>query len=299
MKQLKLSRCALCGSDDKLELSHIIPKMVIRNLKKTAISNIRSVENPNKPIQDSEKHYMLCGKCEDLFSEYEKYFSDNIFQPYLKKEKVSYDYDRRLFYFLTSLSWRSLYMDLLDFVANDVVGIDALECLISSEKIMSEYLLNKRNDIGCIEHHIFFFDRIDSTGGNNGFNTSDFRPHVTFHRGEFSYTICNENNHTYLTFTNMMGLMVITFYSKGEEEYWDNTQITNGNGVIEARNQKMQSIVCNEMIYIMENTKNVTSTMSNIQQEKIKERIEKEKDKISSYAIYQDWIDDMRIEDKR
>ncbi|MFR8121942.1 MAG: hypothetical protein ACLU77_09320 [Waltera sp.] len=48
-------------------------------------------------------------------------------------------------------------MDILDFVENSVVGIDALECLIESEKIMNEFLRGKRNDLGKIENHIFFF----------------------------------------------------------------------------------------------------------------------------------------------
>ena len=62
-----LTKCALCGNEAELELSHTVPKMAVRTLKKTAIGNIRSTENPNKTIQDSEKLYMLCGDCEDLF----------------------------------------------------------------------------------------------------------------------------------------------------------------------------------------------------------------------------------------
>lgn len=136
-------------------MSHIIPKMAVRTLKKTSVGNIRNSENPNMVVQDSEKHYMLCGNCEDLFSEDETYFANLMFHPYLKGEKSKFDYDSRLFYFLTSVSWRSLYWDLLDFVENHVVGIDALECLIKSEKIMREFLLNKRTDIEYIENHIF------------------------------------------------------------------------------------------------------------------------------------------------
>ncbi len=66
-------------------------------------------------------------------------------------------YDENLAYFITSVNWRSLYLDILDFVENSVVGIDALECLIESEKIMNEFLRGKRNDLGKIENHIFFF----------------------------------------------------------------------------------------------------------------------------------------------
>ncbi len=76
-----LTKCALCGNEAELELSHTVPKMAVRTLKKTAIGNIRSTENPNKTIQDSEKLYMLCGDCEDLFSEKETWFANKIFHP--------------------------------------------------------------------------------------------------------------------------------------------------------------------------------------------------------------------------
>ena len=141
-----LTKCALCGNEAELELSHTVPKMAVRTLKKTAIGNIRSTENPNKTIQDSEKLYMLCGDCEDLFSEKETWFANKIFHPYLKKEKTIFDYDENLAYFITSVNWRSLYLDILDFVENSVVGIDALECLIESEKIIIVEMFDERKD---------------------------------------------------------------------------------------------------------------------------------------------------------
>lgn len=57
--------CALCRENKELELSHIVPKFVIRYLKKTSTGAIRNMENPNKIAQDGEKHYLLCGDCED------------------------------------------------------------------------------------------------------------------------------------------------------------------------------------------------------------------------------------------
>lgn len=290
-----LEQCALCGSDSKLELSHIIPKMVVRKLKETSVGNIRNVDNPNSTVQDSEKHYMLCGTCEDLFSDYEKYFSDVMFQPYIKDEKTQYDYDDRLFYFLTSLSWRSLYWDLIDFVKNNVVGIDALECVVESERIMKAYLQKRRTDIGGIEHHIFFFDQIEMVAGQNKIMEEDLRPHATFHRSEFSYTVCFENERTYATLTNMMGLMVITLYSKGENELWENTQIYNGRGLIKAKNQGIKSVLCNEFEDIMERTKMAADRMSDKQKQKVVERLNKAGNGLCSSAVYKDWIDDADI----
>ena len=38
-----------------MELSHIIPKMAVRTLKKTSVGSNRNTDNPNMAIQDSEK----------------------------------------------------------------------------------------------------------------------------------------------------------------------------------------------------------------------------------------------------
>lgn len=289
----KFKKCALCGAEADLELSHIVPKMVMRTLKKTAVGNIRNSENPNIPAQDSEKHYLLCGNCEDLFSEKETYFANNLFHPYIKREKKKFDYDSKLFYFLTSLSWRSLYLDLIDFTENHVVGIDALEHLIYCEKIMKDYLLNSRNNIESIEHHIFFFDRIREITGNA--EIADLRPHVTFHRGINSYTFCFEDDGTYGTITNMMGIVLITLYKKGCQEKWERTQIQNGIGSIEAKDQRITSVVGNEFTHILRTAQAASNCISEKQMGKIVEKLKNKADKIKDYPVFLDWQSDHEL----
>lgn len=293
---MELKKCALCGLEKKLELSHIVPKMAIRTLKKTSVGSIRSTENPNVPVQDSEKHYMLCGDCEDLFSENETYFANHLFHPYLKKEKIEFDYDERLFYFLTSVSWRSLYWDILDFVENHVVGIDALECLIASEKIMRDYLLHRRTDILDIEKHIFFFDEIRDITQKNGVDISKMRPHATFHRGIGSYTFCNEEQKTYATITNMLGIIILTFYHLGKDENWENTKIINGVGSIEARNQRIISVVGNEFTNMLQVTQAASESISETQQQKINAKLQKVgMETFQQSAAFADWMSDERL----
>lgn len=292
----KFKKCALCGVETNLELSHIVPKMVMRTLKKTAAGNIRNSENPNIPAQDSEKHYMLCGSCEDLFSEKETYFANILFHPYIKKGKTKFDYDSKLFYFLTSLSWRSLYLDLIDFVENHVVSIDVLEHLISCEKIMKDYLLNGRNDIKAIEHHIFFFNEIREITGN--IEMAGLRPHVTFHRGIISYTFCSGDDGTHGTITNMMGIVLITLYKKGSREKWEGTQILNSIGSIEVKNQLITSVVGNEFTNILKTTQSATNSISEKQMGKIVENLKNKADKIKDYPVFQDWLSDRDLQKK-
>lgn len=64
----RYGKCALCGTEAELQLSHIIPKFVGRYLKETSIGNIRNHALSERVVQDIEKHYLLCHECEELFS---------------------------------------------------------------------------------------------------------------------------------------------------------------------------------------------------------------------------------------
>lgn len=43
----------------------------------------------------------------------------------------------------------------------------------------------------------------------------------TEHRGITSYTFCFEDDGIYWTITNMMGIVLITLYKKGNQEKWE------------------------------------------------------------------------------
>lgn len=182
------------------------------------------------------------------------------------------------------------------FVQNNVVGIDALECLISAEQIMRDYLLGKRTDIGNIENHIFFFDQVMSmSGSENGMSVEEARPNETIHRSILSYTVCYEELRTYVTFTNMMGIILLTFYSKGAEEQSSGTQIYNGTGTIVAKNQGLVSAVGNELSYLMQQAKEASENMSEAQKQKTIERLKKSGEDFLNSAAYKDWESDKKI----
>lgn len=124
------------------------------------------------------------------------------------------------------------------------------------------------------------------------------KPHETFHRGIGSYTFCYESEKTYGTLTNMLGIILITLYHKGQNEVWNNTEIVNGVGCIEAKNQQIQSVFGNELIHIMETAKKAAETMSVAQQRKAEDRIKSAGEDTKKYSIFQDWINDMNLKDK-
>ncbi|WP_196602305.1 hypothetical protein, partial [Pectinatus frisingensis] len=144
MEITQRGKCALCRQNKELQLSHIVPHFVGRKLKKTALGNIRVTNEPNKVVQDIEKHFMLCHDCEEAFSVRESWFANQIFNPYQDKTKIEFDYDENLTRFIVSLSWRSLYLDLDEFSADPDFNQDILMILSISLYTFSSRILDLR-----------------------------------------------------------------------------------------------------------------------------------------------------------
>lgn len=255
------------------------------------------MENPNKIVQDGEKHYLLCGDCEDLFSVYETKFANKFFHPYMKNNVKEFHYDSDMYYFLTSVSWRSLYLDILDFVEHAIeldIDIETLKCLIKREKEMRNFLLKKQPSVSGIEHHIFFFEDIKSISNE----LIDTRPHTTLHRSITSYTFFYKGLKTYGTITNMLGIILFTLYSKGEQEEWINTEIINGEGIIRAENQSINSVCGNELSEILRSVRESATEISDKQKEVINNRVKSNLDDFKRSKIFEDLEKDFKLKDK-
>ena len=143
-----------------------------------------------------------------------------IFNPWQDHKQEQFSYDENLTYFIISLSWRSLYLDLEEFSCDPTFNREVLMIMLRAENIMRDYLLGKRQDISDVQNHIFFFDRIE-TASNYDF---DKKPSVAMHRSITSYSAYNGK--TSFTISNLMGIMIVTFYSMDPEEEWIKTQKT-------------------------------------------------------------------------
>lgn len=283
----QIGQCALCRQNGKeLQLSHIVPHLVGRYLMKTSPGSIRRTDMPNKTVQDIEKHYLLCHDCEELFSANETWFANNIFFPYEKGEKKEFDYGEELTYFIISLSWRRLYLDLEVFAHDPLVPQETLMEYFAAEQVMREYLLRKRNNIGAIKNHIFFFDRVkhnEYTRTLNGLSS-------TLHRSICSYS--NYAGRTAYTASMLQGILIVTFYSMDEQEQWIGTKIDINGGKIKAENQRITSIIGEDIEQLNKNLEDAYNRMSDIQKQKINEKANKLGEDIKNYPIFQDWMDD-------
>ena len=284
-----MGQCALCRANKELQLSHIIPHFVGRKLIKTSPGNIRITNEPNKVVQDIEKHFLLCHDCEELFSAKERWFANTIFNPYQEHKKTVFNYDKNLTYFIISLSWKSLYRDLEEFSCDKEFSKEILMILFRAEQTMRDYLLGKRKDIDTIENHILFFDRIKYAQDLD----ASQHPSIVMHRSTSSYIVYNGK--TSFTISNLMGILIVTFFSMDTNECWSNTKIEIETGTIEAKNQKIVSVVGQETQHWMNQTKEAQKNISETQQKKILEKIQALGDNIKNYPIFQDWMDDAAL----
>lgn len=100
--------CRLCQSEHaSLKESHIVSKMFYNALKKNSpIGIMRQTASPNQGIQDGLKIPFLCEQCEELFSKYETYFSNNIYTKTIQSNgNIEFNSkDDNISYFLLSIA---------------------------------------------------------------------------------------------------------------------------------------------------------------------------------------------------
>ncbi|MBJ8031069.1 hypothetical protein [Bacillus cereus group sp. N21] len=268
--------CALCKKESELKLSHIIPKFVFRNFKKDSFTGrFRTASEPNRPLQDGKKEYLLCGECEGLFNSDETRFSNKIFIPFKEsgfKSLIKYD-GNWLSRFITSVNWRVLYLDIKK-IENEQdhetqLTPDILNVLTNAEEIMRLYLLNKRLNLGDLENHIFFFDEVESKSGIEN-------PYALFHGTVFASTVIRIHDKTDVMYvvSNLLGALIVTIIKKHPNERWRNTFVKNESGKIKPP-QTLDSPVAAELIKVQELREKYKKGLSPRQREQIQEKIEK------------------------
>lgn len=96
----------------------------------------------------------------------------------------------------------------------------------------------------------------------------------------------------------MMGIVLITLYQKGSREKWERTQILNGSGSIDAKDQQITSVVVNEFMNILKTAQSASNSISEKQMGKIVENLKNKADRIKDYPILQDWLSDHELHNK-
>src|SRR5262245_57540060 len=106
--------CRLCSRHPAIKNSHVIPEFVFRSIKADSPTGFfrNPHNNPNRRVQDGDKLPLLCKDCEQRFGNAEQEFANNVFSPFHKTDRDEFSYGPWLHYFMTSLAWRTLILDL-------------------------------------------------------------------------------------------------------------------------------------------------------------------------------------------
>jgi hypothetical protein len=152
---LLTGKCALCGTENAFQISHIIPKCIIRWLKKTSATGHIINAYDGKRIQDGAKEILLCPTCEKRFSVVEKYFYENFFIPH-QKGVQSFRYDARLLKFIISVTWRTLQTQ-----RRSSLTQKTSKEIVNALRSWKRFLLDESTNPELFEHHLLFLENVE------------------------------------------------------------------------------------------------------------------------------------------
>ena len=223
------AECALCGQRAELCDSHNIPKFVSDRIKQNSPTGyLRSARQIDRRIQDSDKEALLCRNCEDRFGRREKLFAEHVFQPFMEGKIPPLQYGSWLHYFITSVTWRALYVDLPELAAERKWNGDPISTLESTEAIMRDYLLGQREAISPLENHVFFMEQASECSPQ----LTRARPNLLIRSSVFSYAFFCPGEDWYYVYGNLAGIIVCTVIRYGADDVWDNTKVEPQGGLI-------------------------------------------------------------------
>lgn len=286
-----MQTCALCNTKTTLKESHIIPKFVTEWIKKTGATGfLRKSENGFKRReQDGFKKYLLCENCEGLFSKSEKRFSETIFIPYLNNNQNEFEYEEWLTFFVTSVNWRILYLELVDYLNKESVITDNNIADITRVAYeLGEYLLGKKGFPENVETHIYFLHDLAFI------SHAHLRPISFFRRSIFGSLIENYEPFEYsYIYSNLAGIVLVTTIKKTKIDLWNNTLIKNQGKLV--TNQMMGSPVLSDLISILEYANK--GSIPEHQSQRILEQMEKNEDKIEKSKFIEEFGKDLELQE--
>jgi hypothetical protein len=212
--------CKLCRTKEAIKQSHVIPKFVIKWLKETGSDYFRRPVVPNIKYQDLFKMSLLCEDCENIFSKYENYFSAQIFHPYLEVQPNQLSYCDKLHYFLVSILWRILVIN-LDQDSPSIKVFDNKLKLV--EKEWRNYLLSQQKTIEK-DIHLFITDILSN------FKVPVKKFNLYMARG-IDATIAVSRNDC-LIYGKFARFCIFCYITPYDSSKWINTKIINGDGII-------------------------------------------------------------------
>lgn len=275
--------CHLCGRNDQLQLSHVIPKFVYTWTKESCPSFLRNSKEPNLRIQDGEKEYLLCWECEQRLGAWEKAFCESVFVPLHenKTDPKDLQYEQWALKFAVSVSWRNLlYHRQHQKLLADHLTQAQLTLADKAFDAWRQFLLGNREHPGQYEQHLLPLDIIEN-------HTVPFlSPCINrYFVRAIDMDLLRADGDVF-TYTKMNRIAIFGFIEMKERNKWRGTKIQLKKGAVGTSNFYIPEYL---LKYLSNRANEIAASFSQIsekQSAKISESIMKDPDRAANSEIF-------------
>ena len=281
-------KCLLCEIESDLQLSHVVPNFVIKWMKRTSPSFLRSNRNPNVRLQDGEKRYMLCWPCEQLLSGWEEEFCQNIFVPYHQSTAIvkKIAYGPWALKFCVSMSLRVL--GYFRSIGISEWSAEQETAATKAMKVWRDFLLGKTPHPADFEQHLLPVDVIESGA------VPRMSPYFNRYLVRCVHIDGLYSKNTAMVFAKLCRLLIFGFVHCGNPGIWKGTKVHVKHGLIQPTQYEVPGSI---LIYLNEKAGQVAEVMASIsprQKRKCKEYVMKNLDKFAESDVFRAMSYDVR-----
>jgi hypothetical protein len=254
--------CRFCGQSGTLQESHIIPSFVLRWLKESGLTALRTNQAPNRRVQDGPKVKLLCSACEQLFGAWEKGFAENVFVPFHERRREALSYGPWALKFAVSVSWRVFqYFAILgdfDHLSSAQQKDASLAC-----RYWEEFLKGSRPHPDIYEQHIIALDGLEHVPDGK------WSPFLNRYIMRSSGIDVVTWDHCAMVYTKMGRLLLFGFLTRQERRSWVGTRLHVREGCIGAKRYKVPPFVFSHINDLSEIVASSIASISPAQYEKV------------------------------
>jgi hypothetical protein len=263
--------CLLCDSRPAIEKSHVTSKLMYRAIKSDSPTGFfRNPNNPNQRLQDGDKLPLLCTDCEQRFGNAESQFASNVFLPFHKSDRDEFSYGPWLHYFMTSLAWRTLILDLPGLVSDGANPRAAVAELVAAADTMRQYLLGVGNFAGTLQNHAVVWTQGDS--GSAALVAA--RPNTMIRRSAFGYSILDRQYGYSAILHNLAGLVCFLIVKGNPRDTWCGTKVNPSGGEMR-QPQHVDSWLIGDLLSRIIEFARKQAAMSDVQQQRVRDAMRK------------------------
>jgi hypothetical protein len=214
--------CRLCLNNPAIENSHIISGFVLRAIKADSQTGFfRNPFNPNQRLQDGDKCQLLCTDCEQRFGRAENQFAQRIFSQFHSEDRDTFSYGPWLHYFMTSLAWRTLILDLPGLTADDKNPRVTIKRLADAAETMRLYLMGANNLASSLNNHAIVCTRCHAASAR----LAAIGPNVAMRRSVGGYTVLDRQNGYSAILHNIAGFQCFLIVKGSPRDVWNGTKV--------------------------------------------------------------------------